>query len=141
MKIIKLITLIFSFSIVAAFGQETLKKDSTTTSANDTTIYTMVPTMPEFGITRSSLEEYIKGESKLPTSIKKTPATKNVFVLVIIEKTGKVTFRKIVRSPNDKLSEEAKRIAERMPNWSVPRLNDGTPARVSLMFPIWFESQ
>ncbi|RYD70057.1 MAG: hypothetical protein EOP53_26075 [Sphingobacteriales bacterium] len=85
------------------------------------------------------MQKYIQKESKYKTSLTRKPDTKNVFVSVIIERDGKVNFVKIARGYNGKLDAEAQRIVEKMPNWLPGKLNNGSTARMSLMFPFWFE--
>lgn len=134
---IPLFALIFSFNYL--IGQENNRGHDTLASSIDTTIYTILPTMPEFGNSKEALQEYIVKESKYPASTKRTTTTKNVFVQIIIEKDGKVTFEKIARGHSEKLDEEAKRIISNMPNWSAGRLANGNPARIKYLIPVWFE--
>lgn len=116
-----------------------LQDEVINTDNNDEDIYRIMPIMPQFGDTKEALQEYIKKNSKLPTSIAKTPTTKNVFVKVLIEKDGKVKFDKIMRGVSEKCDAEAKRIVENMTNWTPGQFENGKKGRVSIMFPIWFE--
>ena len=122
-----------------SFGQNDKIKQDSSLVASDTAIYTILPTMPSFGEDYSELQNFIVKESKYPASKTRTNTTKNVFVQVIIEKDGKVKFDKIVRGIDEKFDTEARRIAEKMPNWTIGRLSNGKPARIFMMFPIWFE--
>lgn len=116
-----------------------LQEEIINTDNTDEEIYTVVPIMPQFGDTKEALQEYIHKNSKLPTSITKTPTTKNVFVKVLIEKDGKVKFDKVMRGVSEKYDSEAKRIVENMSNWTPGQFESGKKGRVSIMFPIWFE--
>jgi hypothetical protein len=106
---------------------------------NDTSIFTIVPNMPTFGQSQEDLQLFIKKESKIPTSLKRTDNTRNVFVRIIIDTTGKVNFDRIMKSPNDSLSAEAKRVTEHMPNWTAGTLTNGRRVKVYYNFPFWFE--
>lgn len=72
------------------------------------------------------------------TSKTRTATSNNVFVSIVIEKDGSVTFDKIARGVDKNHDKEAKRIAENMPNWSSGYLDNGDKVRVVMMFPIWF---
>jgi thiamine pyrophosphate-dependent acetolactate synthase large subunit-like protein len=100
-------------------------------------IFTIVKKMPEFGKNKKYLQEYIKKNSRIKTSIKRTETSNNVFVKLIIEQDGTVTFNGIARGENEKLNTEAKRIVENMPKWK-PGSHKGKPKRVAYMIPFWF---
>ena len=95
--------------------------------------------MPEFKTESDSLESYIVKTSKIPATVQRTQTTKPVFVYIIIEKDGSVTFDKIGRGYNVEYDNEAKRIVEEMPAWSPGRLGNGEPARLSMIIPFWFQ--
>jgi len=116
-----------------------LQEEVINTDNNDEEIYTVVPIMPQFGSTKEALQEYIKKNSKFPTSLTKTPTTKNVFVKVLIEKDGKVVFDKVMRGVSEKYNSEAKRLIENMPNWAPGQFENGKKARTYISFPFWFE--
>lgn len=121
------------------FNAIILQDEVINTDNNDETIYTVVPIMPQLGDSKEALQQYIQKNSNYPTSLTKTPTTKNVFVKVVIEKDGKVRFDKIMKGVNDKFDSEAKRIVENMPNWTPGQFEDGKKARTYMSFPVWFE--
>lgn len=108
---------------------------------NDTEeVYSVVEYMPKFvGYNGESLQEFIRKESRISTSLSKTETSQNVFVQVIVEKDGTISFEKIASGNNSSLNEEAKRIVKSMPKWECGKLKNGQPVRVRFMFPIWFE--
>jgi len=132
-----IISLLF-LSVLNGFGQETDEHNLSLSNDPDSTIYTITPLMPSFGNKREDLQNFIHEESKIKTSKTRTPKSKNVFVSIVIEKNGSVSFDKIVRGVDKKHDKEAKRIAENMPNWSSGYLADESKVRVVMMFPIWF---
>ncbi|MDF2451004.1 MAG: Gram-negative bacterial tonB protein [Bacteroidota bacterium] len=125
--------------INAFFESIILQDEVINTDNNDEEIYTVIPIMPQLGDTKEALQEYIQKNSKLPTSITKTPTTKNVFLKVVIEKDGKVKFDKVMRGVSEKYDAEAKRIVENMPNWNPGQFESGKKGRTYMSFPIWFE--
>ena len=131
-------TLLLIIALVCStlmFGQQEIENQS----INDTTVYSIVPTPPKFGKNEKSLQKFIKKESKFKMSKTKTPTTKNVYVQIIIEKDGNVSFVKIIRGTTPKFNNEAIRIIKNMPNWSIGKVNDGTPVRVGYIIPFWFK--
>lgn len=125
---------------VLLMAQQTNDQNKSLSSDPDSVIYTMVQEMPQFGINNNDLQKFISEESKIKTSPTRTQNSINVFVQVIIEKDGSVTFDKIVKGDDKKkkYNKEAQRIAENMPDWSIGRMDDIKPVRVAIMFPIWF---
>ena len=128
--------LIFSSAVL---GQQTNSNNGSLSSHPDSVIYTIVPVMPEFGENEKSLQKFIKKESKIKTSKSRTESSKNVFIQIVIEKDGSVTFDKIARGSNADLDKEAIRIVQNMPNWTIGKQKDGSAARVTMILPIWFK--
>lgn len=138
---LKLILLFFISGLpILTIAQQTNDKNESLSFDPDSSVYTIVEEMPEFGLNKGDLQEFITKESKFKTSKTRTPNSKNIFVQIIIEKDGSVTFDKIIQGDEKKkkYNKEAQRIAENMPDWSVGRTGDFTPARVIIMFPVWF---
>lgn len=119
-------------------SQSTNENKDLISSNSDSSIYTIVPTMPEFGHHPNALLAYIYNEAVLKVTMTRNDRTKPVFAQIIIEKDGSVTFDRIEKGYAEKYDNEAKRIIEKMPKWSIPLLEDGTPARVYLLIPFWF---
>ena len=99
----------------------------------------MVPVTPKFGDTKEALQEYIQKNAKYPTTLKKTPDSKPVFVRVVIEKDGRLVFHKVMRGTNAVLDAEAQRVVESMPAWKAGEAANGKTVRTYVDFPIWFE--
>lgn len=133
-----LLTIIALLVVVSAYGQQTDEQNRALSNHPDSVIFTMVPKMPSFGSNKEDLQNFINKESKIKTSKTRTSTSMNVFVNIVIEKDGSVTFDKIARGVDKKHDKEAKRIAENMPNWSSGYLENGDKVRVVMMFPIWF---
>jgi periplasmic protein TonB len=106
---------------------------------NDSSIFAMVSVMPSFGENKEDLQVYIQEHSKFPTSLNKTETSRNVFVRLIIEASGKAVVERILRSPSQELSAEARRIIEEMPLWKPGYMEKGKPVRVYYSLPFWFK--
>ena len=101
--------------------------------------YTMLPVMPEFGDnTAEAMSTYFVENARLKCTKSRNENTHAVFVNVIIEKDGTPTFNGIARGEGNAYIKEAKRLIKKMPKWSIGRLNDGSPARMQYILPIWF---
>lgn len=101
--------------------------------------YTMLPVMPEFGDnTAEAMSAYFVENARLKCTKSRNENTHAVFVNVIIEKDGTPTFNGIARGEGKAYIKEAKRLIKKMPKWSIGRLDDGSPARMQYILPIWF---
>ena len=120
------------------YAQDVIHKDLSE-SSNVEDIFTVVPTMPHFGNNNEDLQPFIRKHSQYPVSPTRTETSRNVFVQVIIELDGRVTFEKIARGVSKKYDAEVKRLVENMPKWTPGLDGKGFPARVRLMFPVWFK--
>jgi hypothetical protein len=106
--------------------------------AQEAQFYTIVPEMPTFGNGNDDMFKYFIENSTLPLTARRTDSTNAMFVSVIIEPDGKITFKGVARGSGDLEAAEAQRLIEEMPKWSIGRLNDGTAVRVSYTIPFWF---
>lgn len=106
--------------------------------ADENTVYTKVDKMPEFPGGQVALVKYLSKNIKYPSKYKKDKVNGRVFVSFVIDKTGKVTQTKIVKSLNDECDKEALRVISLMPNW-LPGEKDGNKVNVQFGLPVNFE--
>ena len=74
---------------------------------------------------------------RYPKAAEKDSIEGRVIVSFIVEKNGKLTNFKVVKSPDPSLSKEALRVAKSMPKWN-PAKQFGKPVRVKYTIPINF---
>lgn len=100
--------------------------------------YVKVDKMPEFPGGQVALVKYLSKNIKYPIQSKKDKVRGKVVVSFIIDKIGKVTQAKIVKSLNDECDKEALRVISEMPDW-VPGEKDGKRVDVLFSLPINFD--
>jgi|GEM_PF-2116201 len=106
--------------------------------AQEAQFYTIVPEMPAFGSGNDDMFNYFIENSTIPLTARRTDSTNAMFVSVMIEPDGTITYKGVARGTGDLEAAEAQRLIEEMPKWSIGRLNDGTAVRVSYTIPFWF---
>jgi TonB family protein len=122
-------TLIILFTLIsmqASFAQA--KQDA----------YVKVDKMPEFPGGQVALVKYLSKNIKYPANSKKNKIKGKVVVSFIIDKIGKVTQAKIVKSLNEECDKEALRVISEMPDW-IPGEKDGKKVDVLFSLPINFD--
>lgn len=72
-----------------------------------------------------------------PRKAQKARIEGKVIVSFVVDELGNITQLKILKSPNELLSEEALRVVSKMPPWE-PGLMDGKPVKVLFRLPIEF---
>lgn len=100
--------------------------------------FVYVDKMPEFPGGQVAMVKYLSKNIKYPSQSKKDKIKGKVVVSFIIDKQGKVTQAKIVKSLNDECDQEALRVINTMPNWIVGE-KDGKRVDVLFSLPINFE--
>ncbi len=105
---------------------------------DDNTIYTKVDKMPEFPGGQVALVKYLSKNIKYPSKYKKEKVNGRVFVSFVINKEGKVTQPKILRSLNEECDAEALRVISKMPDW-IPGEKEGRKVAVQFGLPVNFE--
>ena len=85
-----------------------------------------------------NLFEYLKQHMRYPKAAEKDSIEGRVIVSFIVEKNGKLTNFKVVKSPDPSLSKEALRVTKSMPKWNPGKLN-GQPTRTKYAVPFTFK--
>lgn len=111
---------------------------SQTSMVDENTIYTKVDKMPEYPGGQVALVKFITKNIKYPEKYKKDKLNGRVFVSFVIDKTGKVTMAKVVKSLNVECDAEALRVITKMPDW-IPGEKDGERVSVQFGLPVNFE--
>jgi TonB family protein len=107
-------------------------------AVDENSVYTKVEKMPEYPGGQVALVKFISKNVKYPTKYKKAKVNGRVFVSFVIDKTGKVTMAKIVKSLNEECDAEALRVISKMPNW-IPGEKNGEKVAVQFGLPVNFE--
>lgn len=100
--------------------------------------FVYVDKMPEFPGGQVALVKYLSKNIKYPSQSKKEKIKGKVVVSFIINKVGKVTQTKIVKSLNDECDKEALRVINNMPDW-LPGEKEGKKVDVLFSLPINFD--
>ena len=104
-------------------------------------IFIVVETMPEFPGGQQEMMKYIGTNIKYPVIAQENGIQGRVICQFVVEKDGKVTNIKVVRSSSDaSLDEEAVRVINSMPKWK-PGKQRGKLVRVKYTIPVNFRLQ
>jgi protein TonB len=99
-----------------------------------------VERMPEFPGGQAALLKYVASQVKYPTICAEAGITGKVYISFVVNEQGNVVEAKVVRSPDKKLSAEALRVVNSMPQWTPGRQRDKA-VRVSYTIPVNFVLQ
>ena len=100
-------------------------------------VYDVVSEMPCFPGSSAALIKFMKSEMKYPEVAKKKHVQGRVIVTFVVEKDGRITNAKVVKSIGPLLDAEALRIIRKMPRWH-PGRQDGIAVRVKYTLPVTF---
>jgi TonB family protein len=126
------LTMIFLLFCTALSAQE--KKEN---NPNAEGVYNEVEVMPEFPGGYTALQEYLVKNIQYPEDAKKAGISGKVYVQFVIDKSGKVTDPKVLKSANPLLDAEALRVVGLMPDWT-PGKQKGKTVKVAYTIPIMF---
>lgn len=128
----------YIFALFIVVCTLTTKQTFSQSNVDENAVYTKVDKMPEFPGGQVALVKFLSKNIKYPSKYKKDKLNGRVFVSFIIDKTGKVTQPKIVKSLNEECDKEALRVISMMPNW-FPGEKDGNKVNVQFGLPVNFE--
>ena len=103
-------------------------------------IFIEVEQMPMFPGGQKALTEYLAKNVQYPKEMEETCAQGRVIVSFFVEKDGRITEAKVVRSLCSALDEEALRVVNAMPKW-CPGKQNGACIRVKYTLPVTFRLQ
>ena len=99
--------------------------------------YDVVEQMPSFPGGYQKLYEFIKKNLRYPKECADSGIQGRVIIAFIVERNGKLSNIRVVKSVNPALDKEALRIVNLMPNW-IPGKQNGRTVRVKFLIPITF---
>ena len=101
-------------------------------------VYRVVEHVPTYPGGFEAMYEFFKKEMRHPEGVEIKPG--RVIVRFIVEKDGQLTHFEVLRSPDEKLSEEALRLVKLMPRWT-PAKNKGEVVRSLFTIPVTFKDK
>lgn len=104
----------------------------------DTTVYTIVETMPQYPGGDDAMMKYLAINISYPQTAKDKGVQGTVFVAFVVEKDGKISNVKILRGIGNGCDEEVVRVVKTMPDWK-PGTQAGKPVRVQFNLPVKFK--
>lgn len=109
-------------------------------SAEETQIFMVVESMPEFPGGEAALYKFLAENIKYPQMAKESGIQGRVFVTFVVERNGKVTDVRVLRGIGGGCDEEAIRVVQNMPSWA-PGKQRGKSVRVQYNLPVKFTLQ
>ena len=103
----------------------------------DTTIYDVVEEMPTYHKDIDALYRHIAAEMHYPDSAMADSVQGRVIVRFVVEKDGRLTNFEVVRTPDERLSDEAIRVLRLTEPWQ-PARNKGEAVRCHFVMPVMF---
>ena len=100
-------------------------------------VYDCVEQMPSFPGGTQKLKEFIEENLRYPKELEESCVQGRVIVRFIVERNGKLSNVKVVKSVDPVLDKEALRIVKLMPRW-IPGRQNGIPLRVKYTIPVTF---
>ena len=100
-------------------------------------VYDCVEQMPSFPGGTQKLKEFIEENLRYPKELEESCVQGRVIVRFIVERNGKLSNVKVVKSVHPVLDKEALRIVKLMPRW-IPGRQNGISVRVKCYIPIIF---
>ncbi|MBO5817700.1 MAG: energy transducer TonB [Paludibacteraceae bacterium] len=101
-------------------------------------VFVIVETMPEFPGGQQAMMKFIAENVQYPANAMEKGIQGRVICQFVVEKDGKPSNIKVVRSSGDaSLDEEAVRVIGTMPKWK-PGIQRGKPVRVTFTLPLSF---
>lgn len=93
--------------------------------------------MPSFPGGQKALFDYLTENIRYPDDCEDTCVQGRVIISFVVERDGRITEPKVVKSVYQSLDEEALRVVSSMPKWAPGKLN-GEAVRTKYMIPITF---
>ena len=111
---------------------------STAQTKKNNMVYDVVEVMPQFPGGQTAMLKYIMENIKYPKQIMEEGIQGRVTVSFIVEKDGRVSNVRLLRSVQPSLDKEAIRVVKSMPKWT-PGKQNGKPVRVRFNLPVMFK--
>lgn len=111
---------------------------STAQTKKNNMVYDVVEVMPQYPGGQIAMLKYIMENIKYPKQIMEEGIQGRVTVSFIVEKDGRVSNVRLLRSVQSALDKEAIRVVKSMPKWT-PGKHNGKPVRVRFNLPVMFK--
>ena len=131
----KLFTLLL---FTAAFSMAYAQQPASNNTTDDDVIFSIVENEPEYPGGDEALYKFIGKNIVYPKSAREKGIQGTVIVEFVIEKDGKLSNIKVVRSADPALDAEAVRVISKMPKWK-PGTQRGKKVRSTFRLPINFQ--
>ena len=131
----KLFTLLL---FTAAFSLAYAQQPASNNNANDDEIFSIVENEPEYPGGDEALYKFISKNIVYPKSAREKGIQGTVLVEFVVEKDGKLSNIKVIRSADPALEAEAVRVISKMPKWK-PGTQRGKKVRSTFRLPINFQ--
>lgn len=105
----------------------------------DDSVYMTVDELPTFPGGDMACAEWLRAHLKYPKQCQKERIEGRVIVRFVVEKNGRISNVKAIRSPHPELEKAAVRTVKRMPKW-IPGKKAGQIVRCSLNLPIMYKT-
>ena len=128
----KLFTLLL---FTAAFSLAYAQQPASNNNANDDEIFSIVENEPEYPGGDEALYKFISKNIVYPKSAREKGIQGTVLVEFVVEKDGKLSNIKVIRSADPALDAEAVRVISKMPKWK-PGTQRGKKVRSTFRLPI-----
>lgn len=107
------------------------------TAEENDSIYGTVDELPVFPGGDQACAKWLADHLKYPAKCEKEKIEGRVIVQFVVERNGKISNVKAIRSPHPDLSETAIRTMRKMPKWN-PGKNGGQAVRCRMNLPVMF---
>lgn len=111
---------------------------STAQTKKNNMVYDVVEVMPQYPGGQIAMLKYLMENIKYPKQIMEEGIQGRVTVSFIVEKDGRVSNVRLLRSVQSALDKEAIRVVKSMPKWT-PGKHNGKPVRVRFNLPVMFK--
>lgn len=120
-----LLIILFLFPGLNLSAQETLNYSKTESSA----VHEYVDEFPSFPGGNLAYTRFLSEYLQYPENARRKKIEGTVYLSMVVTKEGKITDVKVLKDIGEGCGAEAKRVVERMPNWSPGKIN-GEPVNV-----------
>lgn len=133
----KLVSVYFTLPVIFALNENAGNKNIMNTPDEDTP-QIFVEQMPEYPGGKDAMMKFLKDNIKYPEEAKKKGIEGKVVLQFVVDKSGKLSNIKIIRSLGGGCDEEAIRVVSSMPTWK-PGFHNGKQVSVFYTLPMIFE--
>lgn len=122
---------------IEEYHLDTLKKANCFDSLGNETTLNPFFELPKYPKGDAALFKFLSQTIRFPKEAREAGMQETIFVSFTIDKTGKVTKTKTLKSKSKDLASESIRTVEAIPKWTPAKL-DGKPIEMTLLIPFTF---